>query len=75
MAQVGAWCSIDAASLEPLYVREEGFMCVLGIRLSGLKIKVEKMGTEASLFLNIVKIGKKQFYDPKDEENAWYVNQ
>jgi hypothetical protein len=27
------------------------------------------------LFLNIVKIGKKQFYDPKDEENAWYVHQ
>jgi len=50
-------------------------MCVLGIRLSRLKIKMEKMGTEMSLLLNIVKIGKKQFYDPKDEENAWYVHQ
>ena len=50
-------------------------MCVLGIRLSRLKIKVEKMGTKTSLFLNIVKIGKKQFYDPKDEENTWYVHQ
>ena len=49
-------------------------MCVLGIRLSRLKIKMEKMGTEMSLLLNIVKIGKKQFYDPKDEENAWYYH-
>jgi hypothetical protein len=35
---------------------------------------VEKMGNEASLFLNIIKIGKKQFYAQYDEENAWYFH-